>query len=311
MKNKKYKCLSLMSGGLDSMLAAKILKEAGIEVTPLCFKSFFFSSKAAEKAAKQIGLKLKVVDFSKEHLKIIKSPKHGRGSGFNPCIDCHLLMIKTAGKIMRKEGYDFVATGEVLGQRPMSQNINSLNLIEKESGLKGLIIRPLSVKVLPKTIPEKLGMIKRDSFYDISGRGRGRQIELAKKFKIEEYPSPAGGCILTDPNYSKKLFELFRKVPRFDGSDAQLITLGRVFWEKDLLVIVARDEKECKELAKVRKRGDVVLEPQNYSGPTVLVRKYKKSPQEEMIDCGIDYSYQYSKNVPDDFVLKLLPFPKP
>jgi tRNA U34 2-thiouridine synthase MnmA/TrmU len=299
-----------MSGGLDSMLTAKILKEAGMEVTPLCFKSFFFSSGTAEKSCKQIGLKLKVVDFSREHLKMVKNPKHGRGSGINPCIDCHLLMIKTAGKIMKKEGYDFVATGEVLGQRPMSQNLNSLNLIEKQSGLKGLIVRPLSVKVLPPTIPEIKGMFKREDMYGISGRGRHGQIELAKKFKIKEYPSPAGGCILTDPNYSDKLSELLKRVPKFNGNDAEVIKFGRVFWKKDLLIIVARDEKECNELTKLRKKGDVVLEPNNFSGPTVLVRKYKKSSQNEMIDCGIEYVCEYSKNVPDDFILKLLPSPK-
>jgi len=307
---KKYKCLVLMSGGLDSMLSAKILKDEGIEVTPICFKSFFFSFKAAEKAAKQIGLKLRVEDFSKEHLKMLKNPKHGYGSAVNPCIDCHLLMIKTAGKIMKKEGYDFIATGEVLGQRPMSQNTNSLNLIEKESGLKGLIVRPLSLKVLPETIPEKLGMIKRDHFYDISGRSRNRQIELAKKFKIKEYPSPAGGCILTDINYSKKLFELLKRFPKFTGNDAQVVKIGRVFWKNDLLIVVARDAKECEALSSLRKRGDVVLEPHNFSGPTVLIRKYKKSSQEEMIDCGIEYVCEYSKDIPDDFILKLLPSPK-
>jgi len=296
-----------MSGGLDSMLSAKILKEEGLEVTPLCFKSFFFSCVAAEKACKQIGLKLRVVDFSREHLKMLKNPKHGRGKGINPCIDCHLLMIKMAGKIMEKEGYDFIATGEVLGQRPMSQNINSLNLIEKESKVTGFIVRPLSVKVLPVTIPEQLGIIKRDNFYGISGRGRGAQIELAKKFQIKEYPSPAGGCILTDINYSKKLFELFRRVPRFKGNDAELIKFGRIFWENDLLIVVPRDAKECEVVTKLKKRGDVVLEPHNFSGPTVLVRKYKKSPQSEMIDCGVRYIETYSKNLPDDFILKLLP----
>ena len=307
MKKNKTKCLVLMSGGLDSILVAKILKEEGIEVTPLCFESFFFSSVSAQKGAKQVGLKLRIEDFSREHLKVVKNPKHGRGGGINPCIDCHLLMIKTAGKIMKKEGYDFIATGEVLGQRPMSQNINSLNLIDKESGLKGLIVRPLSLKVLPITIPEKLGLIKRDHFYDISGRGRFRQIELAKKFKIKEYPSPSGGCILTDDNYSKRLFELFKRVPKFTGNDAEVIKFGRVFWKEGLLIVVARDAKECDTLSNLRKRGDVVLEPHNFSGPTVLIRKYKKSPQKEMIDCGIEYVYEYSKNIPDDFILKLLP----
>lgn len=310
MKKKKCKCLVLMSGGLDSILSAVILKNAGVTVTPLCFESFFFSCLPAKKAAKQIGLRLKVVDFSKDHLKMVKAPKHGRGAGFNPCIDCHLLMIKTAGKIMKKEGYDFIATGEVLGQRPMSQNLNSLNLIEKESGLSGLIVRPLSLKVLPETIPEKLGLIKRESFYGISGRGRSKQIELAKKFNISEYPSPAGGCILTDVNYSKRLSELFKINPSFTGNDAQLLKFGRVFWKNNLLIIVARDARECTELANLGKKGDVVMEPHNFSGPTVLIRKYKKSSLEEMIDCGIRYICDYSKNIPDDFIVKLLLSPK-
>lgn len=310
MKNKKYKCLVLMSGGLDSMLSAKILKEAGIEVTPLCFKSYFFGCGNAEKAAKQVGIKLRVIDFSKEHLKMLKNPKYGRGSAINPCIDCHLLMIKTAGKIMKKEKYDFVATGEVLGQRPMSQNAQSLSLIEKQSGLKGLIVRPLSVKVLPATIPEEKGMIDRNDFYGISGRGRHEQIALAKKFGIKDYPSPAGGCILTDKNYSLNLKKLFEVKPKADGNDCQILRQGRVFFNEKMIIVVARDEKECAELSKLRKKGDVVLEPHNFAGPTVLVRKYKKSSQNEMIDCGIGYVSDFSKNVPDDFILKLLPSPK-
>jgi len=292
------------------MLSAKILKDEGVEVTPVCFLSYFFGCANAKKAAKNVGLKLRVVDFAKEHLKMLKNPKYGRGGAINPCIDCHLLMLKTAKKIMKKEGYDFVATGEVLGQRPMSQNFHSLELIERKAGLKGLLVRPLSLKVLPETIPEKLGMIKRENFYDVSGRGRGKQIELARKFKIKEYPSPAGGCILTDKNYSINLIKLFELKPKADGNDCSILRFGRVFFEKGLVIIVARNEKECNELSKLRKKGDVVLEPNNFSGPTVLVRKYKKSSQEEMIDCGIGYVCQYSKNVPDDFVLKLLPSPK-
>lgn len=308
-QRKRIKCLVLVSGGLDSMLSAKILKDKGIEVTPICFLSYFFGCASAEKAVKQIGLKLRIVDFSKEHLKMLKDPKYGRGGAINPCIDCHLLMLKTARKIMKKEGYDFVATGEVLGQRPMSQNAHSLDLIERKAGLKGLIIRPLSLKVLPVTIPEKKGLIIRDNFYGISGRGRNKQIELANKFKFD-YPAPAGGCILTDKNYSNNLIKLFELKEKADGNDCSILRLGRVFFEKDLVIVIARNEKECNELAKLVKRGDVALEPDNFSGPTVLIRKYKKSSQEEMIDCGIRYISQYSKDVPEDIKLKLLPFLK-
>jgi len=289
------------------MLVAKILKDEGIAVTPICFSSYFFSPVAAEKAAKQIGVKLRVVDFSKDHLKMVKNPQYGRGSAYNPCIDCHLMMFIAAKKIMKAEGYDFIATGEVLGQRPMSQNSASLDLIERKAGLQGFIVRPLSLKVLPETIPEKKGLLKRDNFYDISGRGRGKQIALAKKMGIKEYPTPAGGCILTEKAYAANLVELFKRKPKAEGDDCQLLRLSRVFWEGDLLIMVARDAKECVALAKAQKKGDIVLEPENFSGPTVLVRPYKKSPQDGMINVGMEYLCSYSKNVPEGPVARLLP----
>ncbi|MDI6798760.1 MAG: asparagine synthase-related protein, partial [Candidatus Aenigmarchaeota archaeon] len=141
----------LFSGGLDSILSAKILREQKIRIVPICFESYFFNCHLAERMAKRLGLKLKIIDFSEEHLKIVKNPKYGRGQGMNPCIDCHLLMLKEAKKVMEKEKLDFIATGEVLGQRSFSQNRNTLKLIEKEAGLKGLILRPLSAKLLPET----------------------------------------------------------------------------------------------------------------------------------------------------------------
>jgi len=295
----KYKCLLLFSGGLDSMLAAKILEEQGVKVVPLCFESFFFSCEQAKNSVKNIGFKLRIEDISDVHLRMIKNPKYGRGKGLNPCIDCHLLMIKTAGKIMKKEGFDFIATGEVLGQRPMSQNINALKIIDKKANLNGLIVRPLSAKLLPPTI---LG----DGKYSISGKSRESQIKLSKKFKIKEYPSPAGGCILTDINYSINLKKLMDINPRFSGNDILLLREGRVFWEKDLLIIVARNEKESNNLPKLKKKGDIVLMPDNFSGPTALVRKYKKSSREEMIDCGVRYITKYSKNITPSPYLRFL-----
>jgi len=305
---KKYKCLVLMSGGLDSMLALKIMEENNVKAVPVCFKSFFFSSEQAEKSAKILGVKLRIVDIGKEHLKMVKNPKNGRGKGFNPCIDCHLLMIKIAGKIMKKEGFDFLVTGEVLGQRPMSQNFNTLQKIDKASGLLGLVVRPLSAKLLPITIPEEKGMINK--LYSISGRSRAKQMELARKFKIKEYPSPGGGCILTDINYSTNLNKLLKTKPNFSDNDSNILKMGRVFWEKDILIIVARNEKECKELTKLRKRNDIALEPNNFSGPTVLVRQYKKSSREEMINLGMEYLLNYTKDNREDLIIKLLPSPK-
>ena len=201
---------------------------------------------------------------------------------------------------MKKEKYDFIATGEVLGQRPFSQSRQALELIEKKAGLKGLIIRPLSDKILKET------NFGNDGFYDFSGKDRKRQIELAKKYNIKNIPMPGGGCILTDINFSSKLKELFRIKKNFDGDDIQLLRLGRVFFSNFFFVIVSRSEKEGKELKKKKKTGDIVLEPDNFAGPTVLIRKTKKSSQEEMINFGSELVIKFSKSIPDDPILSFL-----
>ena len=165
---KRIKALILFSGGLDSILAAKILEEQGIKLLGLTFKSYFFNEKEAKESARKIKLPLKVIDFSKEHLQIVKNPKYGYGKAMNPCLDCHILMLKIAKRLMNKEGFHFVATGEVLGERPMSQNKEALKLIEKRSLLKGYLLRPLSAKLLEPTIPEMSGLVNREKLLDIS-----------------------------------------------------------------------------------------------------------------------------------------------
>jgi hypothetical protein len=299
---KKTKVLLLFSGGLDSLLSALILKKKGVSVMPFCFSSYFFDCKKSLEMIKQTGLKLRVVDISKDHLKMIKSPKHGRGVGMNPCVDCHLMMLKKSKQIMKKYGYDFIATGEVLGQRPFSQSNQALDLIERKAGLRGLILRPLSDKLLKET---KFGS---EDFYGISGKGRKEQLKLAKEFKIKNIPMPGGGCILTDSNFSFKLKELFDRKKNFDGNDIQILKLGRVFFKDTFFIVVARNQKECKELIKYRKRGDIVLEPSNFSGPTVLIRKTKKSSQDEMINFASEYIIKFSKDVPTEPVIAILPF---
>ncbi|MFA5013139.1 MAG: tRNA 4-thiouridine(8) synthase ThiI [Candidatus Paceibacterota bacterium] len=310
----KAKALLLMSGGLDSILAARILQNQGVDVTPICFKSYFFDCGAAKKASKQLGLKLKEVDFSKEHLSMLKAPQFGRGSAINPCIDCHLLMLKEAKKIMVKEKYDFVATGEVLGERPMSQNARSLSLLEKEAGLEGLLLRPLSAKVLDETVPEKNGLVDREKLEGISGRSRRPQLELARQFGIKEFPTPAGGCILTEKNYSTHLSKLlyFKKEP--DDNDCKLIRQGRIFWEGDMFIVIARDEEECKKLKRSKRSDDVYLEPKNFTGPSVIVRalstETKKSSLDEMISIGKKYLLQFSKTPLEDPIFTIWPSPK-
>jgi len=273
---KKTACLALLSGGLDSILAVKILEEQGIKIKGLGFKSYFFNEKPAEKAAKELNIPIKIINFSKEHLSLVKKPKYGYGKRMNPCIDCRILMLKKAKKIMLREKFDFVATGEVLGERPMSQNPKSLKLVEKKSGLKGYLLRPLSAKLLEPTIPEKKGLIKREGLLDISGRSRKRQLKLAKNFKIKFYPSPAGGCLLTDLEFSKRLKDLFEKHPRCQGGDIELLKLGRHFWQNKTKIIVGRNEEENKKIRKSAKKGDVLVEMENYSGPLTLVRSYSE-----------------------------------
>ncbi len=275
--NKNKKALVLFSGGLDSILAVKILQAQNIKITGITFKSYFFNSNQAEKTAKNLRVKLKIVDISKEHLKIVKSPKYGYGKAMNPCIDCRILMLKKAKEYMKKEKFDFVATGEVLGQRPMTQNKKTLELIEKKSGLTGYLLRPLSAKLLKPTIPEKKGLINRKELLDISGRSRKRQIVLAKKWKIKEYPSPAGGCLLTDLEFGKRLKKLLKIYPQCQGNDIELLKTGRHFWDGKAKIIVGRDDKENKKIKKLARSKDILIEMKNYPGPLTLVRYYAKT----------------------------------
>ncbi len=273
---RQSKALVLLSGGLDSILAAKVLKNQGIKVTALSFKSYFFNVSDAQKAAKHLRIPLKVVDFSKEHLKMVKSPMHGYGKSMNPCVDCHSLMLRKAKEIMKKEKFDFVATGEVLGERPMSQNLRALIIVEIQSSLKGYLLRPLSAKLLEPTIVEKKGLVNRDELLNISGRSRKRQIALAKKWKIKHYPTPAGGCLLTDPGFSKRLKELFDKYSSCDGNDIELLKLGRHFWEGKIKIIVGRNEEENKKIEKLREKRNILIEMETYPGPLTLIRNYGK-----------------------------------
>ena len=186
----KSKGLSLVSGGLDSQLAVRVLQRAGAEVEGVTFATPFFSPDAAKKAAAALGVKLHVIDFTDDEIALIENPPHGFGGAMNPCIDCHATMIRRAGELMTRLGYDFVATGEVMGQRPMSQNKQSLGGVEKSSGLKGRLVRPLSAKLLEPTIPELEGRLDREALLDISGRSRERQIKLAAEFGITDYRRP-------------------------------------------------------------------------------------------------------------------------
>jgi len=292
-EKKKARALALLSGGLDSILAIRILQVQGIKITGLTFVSYFFNSKAAEKAAKGLKIKLKITDFSDEHLGIVKRPCYGYGRAVNPCIDCHLLMLKKAGEIMAKDGYDFVATGEVLGERPMSQNKSALQLIEKESGLKGYLLRPLSAKLLEPTVVEKSGLVDREKLLDISGRSRKRQMELAREWGIRDYPTPAGGCLLTDIQFGGRFKDMAGKWSDFGGNDARLLKFGRHFWEKDDLIVVGRNKEENEEIKKLSFKDNFLIEPKEFPGPTILVRGKNKISEKSLLKAK-ELMFKYS-----------------
>ena len=227
-------------------------------------------------------------------LPILKAPKHGYGRFMNPCIDCHALMIERAGELMKQIGADFVATGEVLGERPKSQNRQALNIVEEESGLKGYVLRPLSAKLLDETIPEKKGLVDRSRLLAIRGRSRKPQMELARKYGIDEYPSPAGGCVLTDPMFSIRLRNLYKIEPEPSAKDVNLIKIGRVFISSEgALIVVSRNEQENSELIALAEPGDLIFEVEDYPGPLTIIPK--NSFGEETVFEAAALTARYSK----------------
>lgn len=304
MTKKNIKALVLFSGGLDSILAAEILKRQGVEVLGVAFESYFFSVSKAEESAERINLPLKKVDVSKEHLKIVKSPRYGRGSEMNPCIDCHLLMLKKAKEILEKEGFDFIVTGEVLGERPMSQHKEALKLLSQKSGLKGLLVRPLSAKLLEETIPEKKGWIKRENLFGISGRSRKEQIELAKKFGIKNYPAPSGGCPLCQKEYARKLRWLLEVEPEPTGNDILLLKAGRHFEEGKNKIVVGRNHEDNMKIKRLAREGDVLVELEKIPGPTTLVRFYEEK-NKQVIRKAEELTVKYANKAEEEVSFKI------
>lgn len=288
------KAIVLISGGLDSILAAKLIERQGIEVIYLNFKIPFFHKdkiSAEEKIAKNYGIDLKSVDISGEFLKMLEKPLYGFGSNMNPCIDCKILMLKKAKQLMKDWDAGFVVTGEVLGQRPMSQNRDSLELIEKESGLEDLLVRPLSAKLLGATIPEREGWIDREKLKNYSGRSRLEQMKLAKELGVENYPAPAGGCLLTDPEFSKRLRELIEH-KELTQNNVELLKVGRHFrLRPETKLIVGRNQAENEELERLGCDGDYLLYPAlDMAGPTALGRG-KFTDESVSLSCKIVCRY--------------------
>jgi tRNA-specific 2-thiouridylase len=270
--SQKKRALGLFSGGLDSMLAAAVLREQGIEVAGVTFITPFFGPERARESAAHIDIPLIEEDITEIYYPLLVAPPHGFGSRHNPCIDCHILMLREAGAVMESRGFDFLFTGEVLGQRPMSQHRGSLILVARESGYQELIVRPLSAKLLAPTQPELLGWVDRERLLDISGRSRKRQIELASRFGISKYPAPAGGCLLTDPGYASRLKELLTRTDHPSRRDLELLKWGRHFrLPGGAKVVVGRTHKENEAIDRFLQNHDLVLRVQGFPGPLVLV----------------------------------------
>jgi tRNA-specific 2-thiouridylase len=268
--------VSLLSGGLDSTLAAKVILEQGITVIGVNFAGAYcprpwVGKSNAEKAADQLGIELVTLPIDAEFIAMVKRPKHGRGKNMNPCIDCHTLMIRKAWAFGQTRGASFIITGEVLGQRPMSQNRQSLAVVAKNCGVGDRLLRPMSAKLLEATAPEREGLVDRERLLDIEGRQRTRQMALAESYGIREYPSPAGGCLLTEKVFSQRLAEAFDH-----GEDSieivELLSLGRHFrLPSGARLVVGRDEAENDELLRRKPAGAVVIDAGDLPGPVGIV----------------------------------------
>jgi len=270
------KAIGLLSGGLDSILATEMILKQGIQVTAFNVRSPFCLCKkdgcAAADAAKQLNVPLKVVAAGNDYLRMLRKPKHGYGRNMNPCIDCRIFLFKRAKKYAKETGADFIFTGEVLDERPMSQHYPAMMMIEKEAGLKGKIVRPLSAKLLPETAVEKKGLVDRSKLMDIEGRSRKPQFKLAEEYNIKDFPCPAGGCLLTYEEYAKKIRDLFIHKKHVSLSDIALLRIGRHFRMGKNKFVVGREEAENKLLVTRKTKNEYYFELPDIVGPTTILQ---------------------------------------
>ena len=276
----KKKIVALLSGGLDSTLAIKTMQKQGFEVSAVAIKTPFCDFDCGRgcgfeirEKADNLGVNLKTVYLGDEYIEMLKHPKHGFGSGMNPCIDCRAMMFEAGKKHMEEIGAEFIISGEVLGQRPMSQFAPALKKIEKLSNLEGKIVRPLSAALLPATDPEKNGLIKRKDLGMIRGRSRKEQLKMAKEFGIEDPPNAGGGCLLTDPAFSLRAIDLFKHIETPTTNDIDLLKIGRHFrLDQNTKLIVGRNKDENEMMCALALPNDILLEAKEHVGPTTLLR---------------------------------------
>jgi tRNA U34 2-thiouridine synthase MnmA/TrmU len=276
----RIKALAMLSGGLDSTLAVKLMMELGIDLEAIYFYTIFCTCNRAsngcgfhsQRVAKEFGIPLKVMNISEEYLAVVKSPKYGYGSHLNPCIDCRIFTFRKAREYMSEIGAGFLVTGEVLGERPMSQKLCVFRIIEKETGLEGLILRPLSARLLEPSIPEKEGWVDRERLLAIQGRSRKPQIKLAEELGVADYPCPAGGCLLTDPIFSKKIKDLIEH-DELSLDNLNFLKLGRYFrLTEKVKLVVGRNEDENNRIINSARPEDLIFQVVESPGPTALAR---------------------------------------
>lgn len=301
---KKVKAISLFSGGLDSICATRLVMDQDIEVIAVKFVSPFFGydilrdpEKYRAEVLKKYGIDVFIVDISEDYLRMLRKPVHGFGRYFNPCVDCKIFMLNRARAMLKEYGASFLITGEVLGQRPMSQRRDTLNIIERDSGSRTVLLRPLSAKLLNETAAETEGLVDREKLLDFSGRGRSRQIALAKQLGITDYPSPAGGCILADPILSRRIARVYSgefvvKPDNMSVVDIELMLIGRQFllpgngW-----LVLGRDEKENIRLNQLQEPGDIHLDIEERPGPEALLRRADELYQDSILkEQDIEYA---------------------
>lgn len=279
--NPPVKAIALFSGGLDSLIAVRLMSNLGFDVTALTFMTHFGCSAGLDggscghdphKFSEMTGIRVKLCHLGQDFINIVRAPKFGHGKNMNPCVDCRILMLRQARDYMETVGAPIVFTGEVLGQRPMSQRIDMFNVIDREAGLIGRVLRPLSARLLRPTIPETEGIVDRTKLFGISGRSRKEQMRLAAEWNIQEYPTPSGGCLLTDPGYSNKLYDLFQHLAPGQErvTDIQLLQLGRHLRLTDRFkIVVGRNQEENALLEGLFEPGDWWIETVGHKGPVV------------------------------------------
>ena len=298
------KAISLFSGGLDSILAVKVIQEQNIEVEGVYVNLGFESNKEKinylKNMADKIGIKLHIIDKRDEYIKnILFNPVYGYGKNMNPCIDCHAFMIRSAKELMEKINAKFIVSGEVVGQRPMSQRLPALKSVNKLAKADGLILRPLSAKLLPPTIPEIKGWVDREKLLDISGRDRKRQLELAKKYGLEGYESPAGGCLLTDINFSKRLKD-YSKTLELTPNEIDILKVGRHINYEGYKIIISRKAEENPILKEYKGDKFIKMFTKGFPGPVGLIQK---NAPEKIKQKAADFMVSYTKFDKGDIII--------